>query len=262
MLEKAQNIKMRLNKYLAAAGLGSRRAMDSAILQGQCQINGTTCWHPSRRVCLKSDIVIFDGHSVLPIQKKIIIMLHKPINVISTAKEKEEEGKRKRQTVLDLVPSEIPLRPVGRLDKDTSGLILLTNDGDLHQHLTHPRYGVTRQYEAFLPRRLKPEQRALFQHGLSIGRGDSGKKEIGRAEVLAQKTVKAHGGAQAANIVATLQMKHGKKREIRRMFSALDIPLVHLQRIRFGPLALGNLPPGSYRYLSPEETKSLYNMLG
>ena len=231
---------MRLNKFLAQAGVASRRKADELIQMATTEVNGKICLDPAYDV-KDSDVIKYDGQKVKPVQEKIVIMLHKPKKVITTVK--DTHG---RKTVLDIVPSKYRLTPVGRLDQDTTGLLLLTNDGDLHQYLTHPKNRIPKDYEAVIEGRMTASQIQKLIRGIYIG-----DKEYGKAEIVSQDTKKGRS-------VVILRLHQGKKREIRRIMHRLKLKLLSLKRIRFSGLELGDLPEQHYRTLNEKEVKLLH----
>ncbi len=232
---------MRLNKFLSQAGIGSRREADKLIQMATTKINGEICIDPAYNV-KKKDIVNFDGKKVSPIKEKIVLMLNKPKRVITTVK--DTHG---RKTVMDLIPSNIRLTPIGRLDQDTTGLLLLTNDGDLQEYLTHPKNQIPKVYQAVIKGKISQLQIERLTKGVYIGN-----KEYGRAEVVEIKIVKGRS-------TILLRLKRGKKREIRRIFYRLKLNLVNLKRISISKLKLGNLEIGCYRLLTKKEINLLRN---
>ena len=231
---------MRLNKFLAQAGVASRRKADELIQMATTEVNGKICLDPAYDV-KDTDVIKYDGQKVKPVQEKIVIMLHKPKKVITTVK--DTHG---RKTVLDIVPSKYRLTPVGRLDQDTTGLLLLTNDGDLHQYLTHPKNRIPKDYEAVIEGRMTASQIQKLIRGIYIG-----DKEYGKAEIVSQDTKKGRS-------VVILRLHQGKKREIRRIMHRLKLKLLSLKRIRFSGLELGDLPEHHYRTLNEKEVKLLH----
>nr|MCS5639424.1 pseudouridine synthase [Candidatus Neomarinimicrobiota bacterium] len=182
----------------------------------------------------------YDDQVINPEKEKIVILLHKPRGVITTAKDTHD-----RKTVLDLIPGPARLVPVGRLDKNTTGALLLSNDGNLHEYLTHPRNQIPKDYEAVIEGRITPEQIAKLKRGIYIG-----DREYGQAEVLKQNMVKQRSTVR-------LRLRQGKKREIRRIMHRLKRKLFSLKRIRFAGLGLGDLVPGQYRTITAEEIQML-----
>ena len=233
---------MRLNKFLAKAGIASRRKSDELIQMATTMVNGKVCLDPAYHV-KKEDSVQFDGKKVIVEKKKIVLMLHKPKKVITTVR--DTHG---RKTVMDFIPSKFRITPVGRLDQNTTGLLLLTNDGDLQEYLTHPKNKVSKDYEVYIEGKLNIEQVKKLKSGLYIGY-----KEYGKAEILEQKV---HKGRSKI----TLRMRQGKKREIRRIFHRLNKKLISLKRIGFASLKLGNLREGEYRELTHNEINKLCSL--
>jgi pseudouridine synthase len=231
---------MRLNKFLAQTGVASRRKADELIQMATTEVNGKICLDPAYDV-KDTDVIKYDGQKVKPVQEKIVIMLHKPKKVITTVK--DTLG---RKTVLDIVPSKYRLTPVGRLDQDTTGLLLLTNDGNLHQYLTHPKNRIPKDYEAVIEGRMTASQIQKLIRGIYIG-----DKEYGKAEIVSQDTKKGRS-------VVILRLHQGKKREIRRIMHRLKLKLLSLKRIRFAGLELGDLPEHHYRTLNEKEVKLLH----
>ena len=232
---------MRLNKFLAQAGIASRRKSDKLIQMATTEVNGKLCLDPAYDV-KESDVVNFDGQKVSQVKEKIVVMFHKPKRVITTVK--DTHG---RKTVMDFVPPNIRLTPIGRLDQDTTGLLLLTNDGNLHQYLTHPKNQIPKDYEAVIEGRLTPSQIQKLARGIYIG-----DKEYGQAEIVNQETKKGRTSL-------IMRLRHGKKREIRRILYRLKLKLISLKRIGFSNLTLGTLTEGNYRQLTLNEVDSLRN---
>ena len=233
---------MRLNKFLAKAGIASRRKSDELIQMATTMVNGKVCLDPAYHV-KKEDSVNFDGKKVIVEKKKIVLMLHKPKKVITTVR--DTHG---RKTVMDYIPSKFRITPVGRLDQNTTGLLLLTNDGDLQEYLTHPKNKVPKDYEVYIESKLNIDQVKKLKSGLYIGY-----KEYGKAEILEQKVHKGR-----SKII--LRMRQGKKREIRRIFHRLNKKLISLKRIGFASLKLGNLREGEYRELTQNEINKLCSL--
>ena len=190
---------MRLNKFLAKAGVASRRKSDELIQMATTEVNGKVCLDPAYNV-IPGDSVYFDGKIVKPIEEKVVYMLNKPEKVITTVS--DTHG---RKTVMDYINSKFRITPIGRLDKLTTGLLLLTNDGDLHHYLTHPSHMVAKNYEAIIEGKISDNQRKKLKRGIYIGH-----KEYGKAEIIKQETLKGRSNVQ-------LRLRQGKKREIRRI---------------------------------------------
>ena len=230
---------MRLNKYLAQSGVASRRESDRLIQEGTVTINGLVMIDPAYQV-QENDHVTFDG-KVLKLQEKTVVyMLNKPKNVITTAN--DTHG---RKTVLDLIPSNRRLFPIGRLDKDTTGLILITDNGELANYLMHPKNRVPRLYEAEIEGKLSPKEVTKIKKGIFIGDG-----EFGRGEIVRQVTRKTRS-------IVTISLRQGKKREIRRIFDFLGKKIYRLHRFQYGTIKLGDLQSGQWRGLTQKEVNLL-----
>jgi 23S rRNA pseudouridine2605 synthase len=230
---------MRLQAFLARAGVASRRKAEELILKGLVRVNGEVA-HLGQRVGT-GDLVEVAGRRVELPQKRVVLALHKPRGYTTTRSDPHAE-----KTVYELLP-EIPgLHPVGRLDRESEGLLLFTNDGELLFRLTHPRYGVRKVYRVWTERGTLPQAlcRRLVE-GVAL--------EDGPARALSCKP--AQGGA-------ILTLGEGRKREVRRMLQAVGYPVKRLLRLQVGPIRLGNLPPGRWRRLSPEEVQALLKEVG
>jgi 23S rRNA pseudouridine2605 synthase len=230
----------RLQKVLAQAGLGSRRACEALIEAGRVEVNGEVA-ALGRRVDPEHDRVTLDGVTI-PVRPGLVYyLLNKPAKVVTTAS--DPEG---RPTVLDLVPREPRVFPVGRLDWDTEGLLLLTNDGPLAHELTHPSRGVPKTYLAEVAG--VPGRAALrrLREGVDL--------EDGRTAPARARVTQATPTGAALEIV----VHEGRNRQVRRMCEAVGHPVRRLVRIRFGPLRDQRLSPGEFRSLEPAEIRALY----
>ncbi len=227
---------MRLAKYLAHAGVASRRASEQLIADGRVTVAGKVVRDPAHDVDDASGVA-FDGELLRHEERRVVYLLHKPAGVVSTVRDTHE-----RQTVTDLIGDERRLYPVGRLDADSTGLILLTNDGELANRLTHPRYEVPKTYRASLagPAISDTMIRAL-RDGVELEDGTTAPARVRR--------LTPH--------MLELTIHEGKKRQVRRMCEALGRPVKELVRIRFGPLELGELRPGKSRRLTATELAAL-----
>jgi 23S rRNA pseudouridine2605 synthase len=227
---------MRLNRFLAAAGLGSRRGCEELIRAGRVTINGQVCTDLATNVA-DEDFVKVNGRRAQP-QRQLYVLLHKPRGYLCTASDTHE-----RRTVFDLLPREWPrLFHVGRLDKESEGLLILTNDGDLSLRLTHPRYKVEKEYEVLLDRPFDfAADRVKLLKGMTIEGGWA------KAEFL----------QKLSNTALRVVLRQGLKRQIRLMFDALDYKVKALMRTRIGSLRIENLRRGEWRFLSSREIKSL-----
>lgn len=232
--------KERLHKFMARCGVASRRACETLIAEGRVQVNGRTVTEPGFQVDPATDEVRVDGRVLRPVVQLHYLMLHKPAGYVTTAS--DPQG---RPTVMELVPAMPRLYPVGRLDLDTEGLLLLTNDGPLAHRLTHPRYGVPKLYRAKVAGLVVPEALERLRTGVLL---DDGPTAPARVRLLRQETGTA---------LLELELKEGRKRQVRRMCAAVGHPVLHLRRVGFGPLRLGRLPKGAYRPLTPDEVARL-----
>jgi 23S rRNA pseudouridine2605 synthase len=231
---------MRLAKYLAHAGVASRRASETIIADGRVTVDGAVITDPARDVD-DSKAVKVDGRRIKTAgQTQVAYLLNKPAGVISTAK--DPQGRR---TVVSLVPTEDRLYPVGRLDYDTTGLIVLTNDGDLAHRLTHPSFEVPRTYRARVANAPvnEPAMRAL-REGVELEDGVTAPAKVRRL---------------ASNHLE-LTIHEGRKRQVKRMLEAVGHPVRSLERVAFGPLRLGSLQEGEYRELKPAEIEQLRSL--
>jgi 23S rRNA pseudouridine2605 synthase len=240
----AESEGLRINKVLSAAGLGSRRAVEELVRAGRVAINGEVVRELGRRVDPASDRVEVDGSRVVVDQRLRYWMLNKPLGVVSTA-----DDPQGRPTVVEMVPEEPRVYPVGRLDRDSEGLVLLTNDGELANRVTHPRYRVEKRYLAEVER-LPASTVARVQRGVEL--------EDGLARAERARVVAGSGRRRMIEVV----MVEGRKREVRRMLEEAGAPVRRLVRTAIGPLRLSGLAPGEYRALRPEEVRSLYRAAG
>lgn len=232
----------RVQKILARAGYGSRRQCEALILQGRVKVNGVTI-HLGAKANPQKDKITLDNQPLRIHTSNIYIALHKPRGVVSTAF--SPEGKK---TVCDLVNLDTRLFPVGRLDVDSEGLILLTNDGELANFLTHPRYGHEKEYRVLVAKRPDEEQLKAWQRGIILSDGYRTRP----VDVHIQMTTPK--GAWLRVI-----LREGRKRQIREMGSLTGLPVLRIIRTRIGEITLGNLKPGEWRYLTPAEVKKLKN---
>ena len=233
---------MRLAKYLAHAGVASRRAAERLIADGRVQVGGERVTDPARDVGDRDDVRV-DGRPLAQEQREYFL-LHKPVGVLSTAS--DPQG---RPTVTELVDSDARLYPVGRLDVDSSGLILITNDGELANRLMHPRYEVPRTYRAQVAG--SPSKRALqaLREGVEL---EDGRSSPARVRVV--------GGGRESVVEVTIH--EGRNRIVRRMFEAVGYPVRSLERVSFGPLELGRLRSGTARRLRPHELAEVRRAAG
>lgn len=232
----------RIQKLMAQAGLGSRRHNEELIQQGRVKVNGRIA-HLGQKADPARDRIEVDGQPLdLEKDATIYIALHKPKGVLSSLEDEMEEG---RTTVRDLIDVPGHLYPVGRLDRQSEGLILMTNDGDLAHKITHPRYGHRKIYEVTLEGNIPPEAILQWQQGVML---DDKRTAPARIE-----NIRRQGGTTRLQIV----MREGRKRQIRRVAAQLGYPVQRLVRQQIGPLQLGDLAAGTWRHLTPAEVKRL-----
>jgi 23S rRNA pseudouridine2605 synthase len=235
-------VEERLQKILASAGYGSRRSCEELILSGRVTVNGQVA-HLGSKADIQNDQIKLDGKLIKPPEKLQYIALYKPRGILSTASSPDP-----RPTVRNLVPVEGSLYPVGRLDVDSEGLILLTNDGELANQLTHPRYGHEKEYRVLVARHPDEKQLLAWRHGVVL--------EDGFRSSPAQVEVEANSGKGSWVRVI---MKEGHKHQIREICRQIGLPVVSIIRTRIGSLRLGSLKPNQWRSLTVGEVNSLKN---
>jgi len=225
---------MRLNRFLAAAGVGSRRHCDELIAAGRVAINGKTCTDFSMQPGGRDHVKV--NGKLVRIAPPLTIMLHKPAGFVSTRRDPQA-----RDTVFDLLPAKFSrLFNIGRLDTQTEGLLLLTNDGDLAQRLTHPRYEIEKEYEVTLDRAWEPLLASKLMRGFFL---DGRRAKIAQLHSISPTRLR-------------VVLRQGINRQIRRMFEAVGNHVKRLVRIRIGPVRLGDLPRGHWRALTKHELES------
>jgi pseudouridine synthase len=238
----------RLARYLAHAGVASRRHAETLIEAGRVRVNGQVVTTQGARIDPARDEVTVDGKPVRLTAKPVYILLHKPAGYVSTANDPQ-----KRPTVLDLLPPELRrlrVYPAGRLDIDTSGLLLLTNDGDFALHLTHPRYSMEKHYRALVEGYPPASALDALRRGVDIVEDNGAHFKTSPAQVRVDKQ---SGG----NCWLFLTIHEGHKRQVRRMLAAVGYLVLELVRTGIGPLELGDLAIGKWRYLTDEEVRTL-----
>lgn len=234
----------RLQKILARAGYGSRRACEQLIDSGRVRVNGQVASlgmkaDPSR------DKIVLDGKPIASRESLVYIALYKPRGVLSSMKDPDP-----RPTLRDMVPISQHVYPVGRLDIDSEGLILMTNDGDLTNRMTHPRYGHEKEYRVLVARHPDEEQLATWRRGVVL-------KDGYRTAPTDVRIDRRHGKGTWLRVV----MHEGRKRQIREVGTCIGLPVVKIIRTRIGSLKLGTLKPRQWRYLTPEEIDELLNQV-
>lgn len=222
---------MRLNKFLSEAGIASRRKADEIISEKRVKVNGIVV-DIGTTINPDTDVVSVDG-KIVKRQAYVYIAFYKPKGCTTTLSDPHA-----KLTVKDFLPKKLNVFPVGRLDKDAEGLLLLTNDGDFSFNITHPKFGIKKEYEVLLTRPLKKEEADKMTEGIESD-----------GDIL--KVVSVSINDRMARVVMT----EGKKREVKRLFRALGIRVLSLKRVRIGNLRLGNLKPGEFVYIKPEDVE-------
>jgi len=240
----------RLQKILSQAGIASRRLAEELIAQGRVQVNGVTVTQPGTKADPARDEIKVDGRRIRAEQRRRYVLLNKPRGYITSRS--DPQG---RPTVMDLL-KEVKeyVYPVGRLDYDSEGLLLLTNDGELAARLTHPRHEVEKVYEARV--RGVPDAHALDR--LARGVTIEGRRTA-PARVRASEPVVRSGGEQT---IVELTIHEGRYRQVRQMFDSIGHPVVRLKRVRIGPITDPEMPPGHWRELMPQEVVKLQRATG
>ncbi|MCI5688978.1 pseudouridine synthase [Anaerovoracaceae bacterium 42-11] len=233
---------MRINKYIAQAGIASRRKADELVASGNVKVNGLTLKEAGYDV-VAGDVVEVNGRRIEPEEKKVYILLNKPLGYVTTVSDDKE-----RQTVMDLVKDvDARIFPVGRLDYNTSGMLIMTNDGDFAYRLTHPKHEMPKTYRARVSGVLSNEKCAKLRSGVDIGGYITSKAKV--------QIVKGTHGSTIVDIT----IHEGKNRQVRKMFKAVGNNVQELTRIAIGDIRLGRLAVGHYRKLTREEIECLKN---
>lgn len=234
---------MRLEKYIATSGIASRRAVKKSILAGAVMVNSEPMLVPGHPIHVETDSVEFEGKRVEPLTQHTYLMLNKPAGCITT-----RSDERGRPTVMDLVADlPDPIYPVGRLDLETEGLLLFTNDGDFTYRLLHPSHKIEKTYLAWVKGVPCDNTIHRLRRSVRIPSGTTAPAKVKRLRVSKDDT--------SAKFEVTIH--EGKKRQVRMMFKVVGHPVIRLKRIRVGTLKLGNLPLGAYRFLTSEEVSEL-----
>lgn len=235
----------RLHKYLARAGKASRRRAEEMIRAGRVRMNGNTVTEMGCQIDPEKDVITLDGQRVLLTEKPVYILLNKPPQVVTTLD--DPQGRRKVSDLLHGINERV--YPVGRLDYDTEGLLVLTNDGDLAYRLTHPKHKVDKVYVAVVKGDMSDKAIDTLRSGVVLEDG----------KTMPAKVRRLAGGSQTK---LELTIHEGKNRQVRRMCEAVGHPVLALKRIGFGPLELGSIESGSYRHLSRQELRNLRQACG
>lgn len=247
-MNTTQNEGIRINRYLAMCGLGSRRAVEQLILEGRVSINGSVHQDLATQVHLENDLVTVDGKVVTPSTKFTYLILNKPRGYDVT-----RGGRHHHRRAWDLLPKGTPLstQSVGRLDRDSTGLLIFTNDGDLAYRLTHPKFGCQKTYDVTIEGTLSIEIPGLFMEGIQLLDGPA---HAVHAQILSSQIPNSS--------LLRIVMEEGRNRIVRRMCEAIGRKVLELNRIAIGPLNLGDLPRGKTRPLTFSEVKALRQLVG
>ncbi len=248
---------MRLEKYIANSGIASRRAVKRAIREGLVTVNGIEIVIPGHPIDIEKDYIEYEGEHVKPLTERLYLMLNKPPGFLTT-----RSDERGRPTVMDLL-GDLPksIYPVGRLDLDTEGLLLFTNDGNFANRMMHPSHEINKTYHAWV--RGVPTERAIdrLRKGVNIPGGTTSPAKIKRLRIknaymsVGRKKRKRNETISEFRVI----IHEGKKRQVRLMFKAVGHRVVRLRRTRIGTLVLGDLPQGQYRLLTPTEVANMQN---
>lgn len=230
----------RLQKYMARCGVASRRKCEEIITSGRVKVNDIVVNELGAKIDCKIHVVSVDDKIVEPEENKVYIMLNKPEGYVSTVKDEKD-----RNTILDLVKVEERVYPIGRLDYDTSGLILLTNDGEVYNKIIHPRVAIDKVYIALVKGIPDNEKIHRFEKGINIGDYVTAP---GNCEII-----KRYDNSCELKII----IHEGKNRQVRRMCDAIGHPVIALKRVSIGSIKLGSLPKGKWRFLSEKELEFL-----
>lgn len=235
----------RLQKYMASCGIASRRKCEELILLGKVKVNGNIIEELGFKVNPFEDIVEYDGRVITKEERKVYIMLNKPEDVITSVKDEKD-----RKTVIDIVKVNERIFPIGRLDYDSSGLILLTNDGELYNKIIHPRVELDKKYVAVVKGEVSLDDKEKFESGIDIGGYITAPAKLKMLEYSHRKDL------------STIEVciHEGKNRQIRKMCSAINHEVMSLKRVSIGNIRLGQLKKGEYRYLNDEEMKYLMSL--
>ena len=235
----------RLQKIIAKAGLASRREAEKFILAGKVMVDGKIITELGYKADLAENVIMVDGEQLQKFEKRVYYVFYKPIGCISTAKDEQQ-----RRTVLDYFPVQERVYPVGRLDYNTSGLLLVTNDGVLMNGLLHPKYKIDKTYSAWVEGEIDEAKLTVLSEGVQLEDG-----------ITAPAVVKVCDRRPNKNLLQIeITIHEGRNRQVRRMFSAIGCRVVSLERIEFAGLTLFGMKPGHYRALTPQEIKCLYNL--
>ena len=230
---------MRINKFISKSGIASRRKADELVQQGFITINDEIIDTPGTKVNLEKDVVKYKGQIIKPLDEKYYILLNKPVGYACTNRKKFDD-----KIIFDLIDIDTKLFSIGRLDKDSRGLIMITNDGNIYNKVIHPRSELYKTYLVRLDKRFLPRHKEVLEKGIDIG-GYVTQPCI--VNILADKTIE-------------IKIKEGKNRQIRRMFAAINYKVVDLNRIKIGDISLDGIELGQYRNMTDKEINYLKNL--
>lgn len=233
----------RLQKYMARCGVASRRKCEELIIQGKVKVNGIITTELGVKISCDKDIITYNEKTIKPEEKKVYILLNKPEGYITSVKDEKN-----RKTILDIVKVEERIFPIGRLDYDSSGLIILTNDGDIYNKIIHPRRKIIKKYIVVTKGKFNNEEINSLKTGVNIG--DYITKEA-KVKIISYKDDKT---------TLEIGISEGKNRQIRKMCSAVNHDVLALKRISIGKIQLGDLKRGEYRDLTKEELEYIKNL--
>lgn len=236
----------RLQKYMARCGIASRRKCEEIILSGNVRVNGTIIKKLGIKINPEQDKVEYNGNIIKIEEKKVYIMLNKPEGYITSVK--DEKG---RKTIFDLVKVEERIYPIGRLDFDSSGLLLLTNDGSIYNNIIHPRVSIRKKYIATCRGKFTDSEIKMFKSGIDIGGYITAEADINI--ISEEKIFNKNKNCYEVLTNAEIFIHEGKNRQIRRMCSSLNHEVIHLKRVAIGDLKLGYLKKGEWRNLTENE---------
>lgn len=233
----------RLQKILAQAGVCSRRAAEEMIRQGRVKVDGAVVTEMGIKIDPNRHRISVNGKPLQGSEKKVTVLLNKPKGYVTTMSDPQS-----RPIVTSLVKDiDQRLFPVGRLDLDTEGALLMTNDGELAQKLLHPKFEINKTYQVTIRGHIDPQKIQALEQGIDLDGRQTWPAKISIRE-KSEKTTSLH-----------IIIHEGRKRQVRRMFEAIGHPVIHLKRLAYGNLRLGNLSPGKYRFLSPKDLASLFS---
>lgn len=234
---------IRLQKYMAEAGVASRRKCEELIAMGKVEVNGQVVTLPGTKI-FGNEVIKVDGKEIRQEQNKVYVLLNKPVGYISTSKDQFS-----RKTVLDLVDTiKKRIYPVGRLDYDTSGLMILTNDGELANRLTHPKHEMNKVYRVMIDGNIRESDIKSLKTGISIEDYTTAPAKVHIIETSKKESI------------VEITIHEGKNRQVRKMFEALGYAVLRLKRVAIGPITIEGLEEGKWRYLSKKEIEALKNV--